>query len=284
PGNVNVYDVTETSAEVSWTRVLGAKYYNIIVLKDGVVKGRHDHKTSPFTIPNLEKGTTYEAFVHAQNEIDSVPATYEFTTKGPNPLPNGVVRKVNRSDLSWVVDQRNYPSLRFEDGDSIADSGCGLCATINAVAYLTGYLLDVNTVLRFWNDNGCHCSDGTYWSAYEKFASSSYGQGCGFYRESVNDTLSRYKGFIQEGGVIIMGCSRDRSSNKGGHVMAIVDYNKDTNKFLILDSAGTQQNHLGDYWAYTGSLSGWYTISEDRKIYGGSITLNMGGTRGYKRR
>ena len=166
---------------------------------------------------------------------------------------------------------------------TILSSGCGLCAIVNAIDYLTGNRIDIHDVAQYARENGGYKEhDGTYWKFYEEYATA-FGETYGFKRVTVNDTLASYKEFLQNGGVIIIGCTRINGT--GGHVIVIADYNSITDQFLILDSVG---DHTPKW---TGKLYGWYKINSTYQVIDGSgnalIKLtgySQGKSRGYIKR
>ena len=122
---------------------------------------------------------------------------------------------------------------------------------------------------------------GMYWSFIRDEFPSAYGIDYGFMRKSINDDLSSYISFLQEGGVIIAGCERKDTPTKGGHILVIAAYDESTRKYLFLDSDGSTTS---SNYGYTGTLSGWYSIDENLVVTGCHQRLQLGATTGYKRR
>ncbi len=146
-------------------------------------------------------------------------------------------------------------------GGTLYKTGCGIFSLSNAVGYLTGKRIDVPTAAKWahsigaYNVNG---GDGTYRLVLYPKVQAKYGStygftlncngGQGWWAGSSSSVLKKH---LANGGVAI--------GHVPGHFIAIVDYNYNTNKFHVLDSApstarGTTSGR-GDCWVTQSRLA-----------------------------
>ncbi len=135
-------------------------------------------------------------------------------------------------------DSRWSSHLYTSTGDSsqtIGSSGCGILAYVNAIHYLNGSFIDP-IMLADWSVAHGHrtSNSGTAYSLYPSFAKS-YGSTYGFGYQAQVSSYSSMISSLQNGCVAV--------GSAPGHLMAIVDYDSSTGKFLILDSAASSARH-----------------------------------------
>lgn len=143
-------------------------------------------------------------------------------------------------------------------GNSIGDTACGIFALVNAVNYLTGNMLDpIETATWAHEIKAYNYPSGTgtwRWVLYgrinEKYPSDAYGfkvVNAGRDSGVKNNTL---KSHLQNGGVAV--------AHVPGHFIALVEYDKDSDKFLVYDSAASQSRNTKDIgtWLSSAQLSG----------------------------
>ena len=146
-------------------------------------------------------------------------------------------------------------------GGTLYKTGCGIFSLSNAVGYLTGKRIDVPSAAKWahsiggFNVNG---GDGTYRLVLYPKVQAKYGAQYGFTLNCnggqgwwAGSSSSVLKQHLANGGVAI--------GHVPGHFIAIVDYNYDTNKFHVLDSApstarGTTSGR-GDCWVTQSRLA-----------------------------
>lgn len=171
----------------------------------------------------------------------------------------------SQADKRWGSHPYGYKDKAGTQKTDIANGGCGLLSLTNAVAYMNGTFINPTILADYAishheRTNGA----GTNWSFYKTFAKENgkkYGFDC---TTSSNSTsISELKKHVQKGNAVIAP-STTLSSNSG-HIMTIVDYSEQNNKFLILDSY-TSSNRFG-----RGVSSSWQTIGSDLKTGNGKV-------------
>ena len=118
---------------------------------------------------------------------------------------------------------------------TIKTSGCGLCAIVNAITYMTGEKIDVHEVAAFARENEHYAVHvGSKMSLYPAFAEE-YGNKYHFRYIGRVETLEEATDYLKQGCVVIAGAGNSRG---GGHLLVLANYNPVTKQYLILDSAG----------------------------------------------
>ncbi len=143
-------------------------------------------------------------------------------------------------------------------GGTLYDTGCGIFSMRNAIGYLTGYDIGIDAPARWAHSIGAYNvtgGEGTYRLVLYPKITAKYGSVAGFkvinestWGTAANTTL---KAHLANGGVAI--------GHVPGHFIALVDYDYNTNKFHVLDSApstarGTTSGY-GDCWVTESRLS-----------------------------
>ena len=159
------------------------------------------------------------------------------------------------SDGRW----NKYPYPYKNNDKTIGTSGCGLLALTNAIYYMNGNFINPKTLADFSLLKGYRASTGTSHGLYPA-ASKEYGEDYGFNCSSAagNTSTEKLAEHLASGGTVVASSTTIKTGN--GHLMAIVDYNSSTNKFLILDSYVSSNRFSSDY--------SWQTINEDTLITG----------------
>ena len=242
-------------------------------------------------------GTNWYTYTSGGSEVAT--STTSFTTNGnkktgtlslelPSSMPIGayilelfVKNSTSDSGGEWIsararifvnsTNLRSFTVLRQDDyddptadmyyneGRTIKSSGCGICAIVNAVDYLTGNAPDVHAVAKYAMDNGEYTvGEGTNISMYKDYADSK-GKSFGFKYVGATSNYTTLQSYLRQGCVAIVGVTRNSG---GGHIIVIAAYNTDTGKYLVLDSAG-------DYSSWTKSMTGsslyaWQSISSGK--------------------
>ncbi len=143
---------------------------------------------------------------------------------------------------------------------NLAESGCGIFSTVNAVNYLTGNYIPP-TELAAWGYNNNYYNgaygQGTVRATFYANVTAAFGSKYGFkvsnltWSNIYNTTL---KNHLINGGVVIV--------HVPNHFMAINAYDSSTAKFLVYDSAAAPKRN-------TSSLGSWLTADQ---INGNSLT------------
>lgn len=158
---------------------------------------------------------------------------------------------VNRPDKgSNSIEMKNFLqvdslwSSRMYKTGRIKDTGCGILSIVNAVYNLNGNYMDPIMVADWAHSNGLYNrygSEGCYADVFRRVADNfgvSYGFQC-TYSGNGNSYDTRLKNHIINGGTAIV--------HVPGHFMTIVDYDQNTGKYLVFDSApgsGTNYNSI----------------------------------------
>ena len=131
-----------------------------------------------------------------------------------------------QTDSRWAASP--YPYSRGEGISVLAGSGCGILALTNAVYYLNDLFVDPVFAADYSAEAGFHAAGGTRWDFYRGFART-YGESYGIEFAGETDNYTDLKNKLLHGCAAI--CSVP------GHIMALVDYDKSMDRFLLLDSS-----------------------------------------------
>ena len=142
-------------------------------------------------------------------------------------------------------------------GRTMYDTACGIFAIVNSVGFATGNTMDPYTVAKWAYSIKAYnySSGGTTRSLLYPKLQAKYGSTYGFTVDCngsggywAGSSSSKLKNHLQNGGTAI--------AHVKGHFIAVVDYNPDTNKFRVFDSAPsssrgsavTGEYGYGDVW------------------------------------
>lgn len=168
-----------------------------------------------------------------------------------------------QTDPRWADIYYGYRDQACTQPTDLGYSGCGVLSLVNAIYYLTDEFIDPEELADYSISNG-HRIDGvgtkaSLYSFYANDYGSTYGFQYGFYYDDSN-IVSRLKRELQKGAVAIVSVPN--------HLLAVVDYDGNTEEFLVLDSypssnRGTSSN--GDWISakkFTeGSLKAKYMVT-----------------------
>lgn len=131
-------------------------------------------------------------------------------------------------DADWA--SHYYGSGKNDDPDTnvFCTSACGIFATMNAIYSLTGMYADPYAMADYAVDTHYRILDNGTDSGFFKAAASRFGKKYGFSYDGSGGSIDQLKKKLQQGDVAI--------AHVPGHYTAIVDYDKKTKKFLLLDS------------------------------------------------
>lgn len=174
---------------------------------------------------------TVTVLLHPVEEEPSIPyRNYEPAPLVVKPVSVDPDRRTptvyTQTDERWAA----YPYLYSDrsSASTIAASGCGLLALTNAICWLNGNFVDPCALADFAALGGMHPNGGTSWEFYQRFAEE-HGGDCAIRYAGEATDYEQLKTAIEKGSAAI--CSVP------GHIMTIVDYDKELDRFLLLDSS-----------------------------------------------
>ena len=195
----------------------------------------------------------------------------------PTPIPsngaisvNKPITSFNQTDSRWKNVRYGYsdkscktPAYLGKGASGNVGSGCGVLALTNAVYYLTGKFIQPSEIASYSLKYGYRVNGvGTAYGLYKSFASNR-GSGYGFKWIGQTSNWATLKSYLTTGKVAICG--------KSGHIMALVNYNKSTNKYLLLDSCPSKNRGTygsGYVWATESYLKNTVGIRSDFYVLG----------------
>ena len=145
-------------------------------------------------------------------------------------------------------------------GGNSSGAGCGLLALTNAVYYMNGKFLNPSTLASFSVNNGLRINGVGTSHAFPEKAASKYGEDYGFKYVNSTSSTTTLTSHLKKGGVAWVGCSY----NGYDHIIAIVNYNSATEKYLVLDSYPSTFKIVGS------SGVGWITKTTLSNVTKGS--------------
>lgn len=164
----------------------------------------------------------------------------------PGAEPNPVQRQ-------WDSKWKSY----YIGGRTMYDTACGIFSIVNAVGFATGNTMDVMEVGRWAYSIKAfnYSSGGTTRGMLYPYLQKKYGSTYGFTVDCngtqgywAGSSSSKLKNHLESGGTAI--------AHVKGHFIAVVDYDRSTNKFRVFDSAPsssrgsavTGEYGYGDVW------------------------------------
>lgn len=151
----------------------------------------------------------------------------------------------------------DYPWNRgTETGNTVGLAGCSLLSVVNTIYYKTGQFINPGVLAQFALDNGYRVvgTDGVttgFFSAVAKTYGASYGN---MTFSQLTSSATTALAFVRNGGTVC--------SNIVGHWIAIVDYNADTDQYLVLDSSQTSARASNIVWTDRENGVAWLSSAE----------------------
>ncbi len=180
-----------------------------------------------------------------------------------------------QTDSKWA-------KYSYGSGASLANNlrnkGCGVFSTINAVEYLTGNFINPKTFADWAMKTGQYCKNVGSYNTIAKNSVSKFGKTYGYeldeyYKFSAHVSLKSDGTPKTKSGMKTIWTHLTEKLSDGdtcvslvkGHFIAIVDYDEDTDKVLILDSAASTSRGTS---SSPSSTKNWKTMEE---LWGGSM-------------
>ena len=203
----------------------------------------------------------------------SAEATTETLAGPPGERPTSVsemfeqILKIGPGDVLIAAtfprySQRTVKAARYAHG-------CGACAIVNAVCYLTGTQPDVREVAEFVREkNEYIVHEGSKVTLYQDYAEA-FGPRYGFRFVRQAENLGEATEYLRQGCVVLSGAG---NSHGGGHLLVLADYSPADGKYLILDSSGNSAN-------WSRAFASWQVIRDNRPEKNPDVLLTS--FRGY---
>lgn len=140
-------------------------------------------------------------------------------------------------DRRWKSYEYGYRNVQKTKKGTLSSSGCGILALTNAVFYYNGNFVDPKSIADFSVDNGFRVDgQGTSMNLYSELSNSKLSNKYDFSASKPEAiSLSKMKKWLGKGNVVIV--STYTLPYKTSHIMAIVRYDEENDRFLIVDSA-----------------------------------------------
>lgn len=160
-----------------------------------------------------------------------------------------------QTDSRWKNVPYGYSNAAGTTRAYLNGSGCGILSYVNAVYYLNGKFIQPETLANWSLRNGYRKNGvGTDGGLYSAFANSQ-GKYYGFKYTRRTSNYTILSKFIQSSDYVAIGSQAD-------HLMAVVNYNPNTGKFLILDSSPSSNRGTNGSKHYV-----WKTATECQNNY-----------------
>lgn len=154
----------------------------------------------------------------------------------------------SQRDSRWS----KYPYGKGDMGNAtIGTSGCMLLSFTNAVYYLTGNFINPTTLADYAIDKKCRINYSGTSDCFVEHATQKFGDKYGFKYAGNVTTESKLKAALKKGQVAVWHTS--------GHIMAIVDYDNNDNKYLVLNSETATKTKKSYTWLTYKKLSSYGT-------------------------
>ena len=198
--------------------------------------GQPELTISVSLVPLEEEGALDEDAAYPRRTTPAEPLI--VLPVSPDPA-RGTPKVFLQSDSRWAAVEYGYSNN--SNRTTLAAAGCGILALTNAVNYLNGIFIEPSFAAEYSTGAGCHVEGGTRWDFYRGFAEN-YGVKCGIQYAGELYTYADLKNQLLNGCVAI--CSVP------GHYMTIVDYDRELDRFLLLDSSPDDLRATGEGYVW----------------------------------
>ena len=159
----------------------------------------------------------------------------------------------SQTDSRWGSHYYGYSDAACTQRATISSGGCGILSLVNAVYYLNGNFIEPIMLADWSVSHGYRVNgQGTSHGLYKAFADAN-GSQYGIKYSGQTSSYSTLRDHLIGGGVAV--------GSVPGHLMAIVDYDSSTGKYLILDSYKSSNRHTqpdGYTWETESTLKNTY--------------------------
>ena len=171
-------------------------------------------------------------------------------TSGKALDPAGSLRCFAQYDAEWADDYYGDADRENSLTNNFSTSACGIFATMNAIYTLTGKYINPHILADYAVKKDFRVEDNGTDSGIFRSAARQFGKSYGFRYDGEADTIKALKNKLQKGDVAI--------GHVPGHYIAIVDYNRETKRFLLLDSHYLPKRKTCPYgdWVRASDLEG----------------------------
>ncbi len=207
-----------------------------------------------FTVSNVSGGWAYGTY----GGKTGYASTQYLSTAKPS-SGNSTSGKTSKSITVFSQTDSRWANVSYGKGSNgetatLSSSGCGILAYVNAVYYLNGQFISPQTLASWSVNHGYRINGvGTAFGLYKAFADAN-GSSYGFKYSGTVGNVKSARSHLQCGGVAVISVP--------GHLMALVDYDAGSGKYLILDSykSSARGTYSGGYrWLtesqFTGKLA-----------------------------
>jgi hypothetical protein len=158
-------------------------------------------------------------------------------------------------DADWAKDHYGSGKKKTSTSNNFCTSACGIFAAMNAIYTLTGKYIDPHLLADFAVDEEYRILDNGTDSGIFYAAASHFGKDYGFKFDGEDGSIYTLRKKLNKGDVAI--------AHVPGHYVAIVDYNKRTGKYLLLDSHYLPKRETCPYgdWVSASVLEGGSNLS-----------------------
>ena len=268
---ISIYDMDDNEvALTSGSEIIESKYDGLVAGdEDGDGTGSMDFVRSILTTAPVG---TYKVKV----TVSSSDVKNDAQAKKAEGWCTLTIRDVTAArDPSFVINQRDYPGIKYGSSATVYNSGCGLCSFLNAYIYKSGNTKNVDdmvkTLAAACEEKGVYTWNGVYKAINEVFKD--------YFDVTVDVSNTSYTSKLRthllSGGVATV-CAMNYALYNGNpsssHYMAVVNIRQNEDgeyEYLVLDSyTRPKGNKLG----FGTKAYGW--VKED-------VLYNLGGGKWY---
>lgn len=141
---------------------------------------------------------------------------------------------------------------KYGSSTTMAEAACGVLVVVNALYALNGQFMEPMDGAEYACETGYRIPYSGTDEGYLTAVASGLGRFYGFSYTGTANTISEIKNCLKEGGVVV--------AHVPGHYVAIVDYNKKTKKYLVLDSHPLPKRKTSPFGTW---------VKEERLLMGG---------------
>ncbi len=158
----------------------------------------------------------------------------------------------SQRDSQWSSYSYGKGNTRLKNNKAtIGTSGCMLLSFTNAVYHLNGNFINPKTLADFAIDKGCRINYSGTADCFVEHAAKKFGDKYGFKYAGNVKTESKLKSALKKGQVAVWHTS--------GHIMSVVEYDSNKNKYLVLNSETAVKTKKASIWLTYDKLNSFGT-------------------------